>query len=160
VCDGQSPQKIKDLGALQIVCWIFVTNVGAWLGHDLSQFVTSNIGSRIGDELVQIALIGSDGRRGIGFKSGRKSIRASNRCRTLRNPAALFVEAAPKSRSRNPDLLNRMQQVHPEMEMGITDIVSNADPALPGDNITKPLISALLPLLGSRYEGASRAKNV
>ena len=43
VCDGQSPQKIKDLGALQIVCWIFGTNVGAGLGHDLSQFVTSNI---------------------------------------------------------------------------------------------------------------------
>ncbi len=55
MCDGQSPQKIKDLGALQIVCWIFDTNVGAGLGHDLSQFVTSNIGNRIGDELVQIA---------------------------------------------------------------------------------------------------------
>ena len=64
MCDGQSPQKIKDLGTLQIVCWIFGTNVGAGLGHDLSQFVTSNIGNRIGDELVQIALIGSDGRRG------------------------------------------------------------------------------------------------
>ena len=46
------------------------------------------------------------------------------------------------------------------MELGITDIVSNADPAIPGDNITKPLISALLPLLASRYEGASRDKNV
>jgi uncharacterized protein YidB (DUF937 family) len=46
------------------------------------------------------------------------------------------------------------------MEMGITAIVSNADPAIPGDNITKPLISALLPLLASRYEGASRDKNV
>ena len=55
MCDGQSPQKIKDLGALQIVCWIFGTNVGAGLGHDLSQFATSNIGNRIGDELMQIA---------------------------------------------------------------------------------------------------------
>ena len=44
--------------------------------------------------------------------------------------------------------------------MGITAIVSNADQAIPGDNITKPLISALLPLLASRYEGASRDKNV